>query len=75
VKGSLLMLKMRQKNIFYKHVWSYPNKEKLDYIRTRIEKGEIKAVVDKVFDFENAIEALEYLETNRAKGKVIVKVK
>lgn len=75
IKGSLLMFRMKQNEISYKHVWSYPNKEKLEFITTLIEAGEIKAVVDKIFNFEDAIEALTYLETKRARGKVIVKIK
>jgi len=31
-------------------------------------------VVDKVYDFEDAVQAYEYVESKRARGKVIVKV-
>lgn len=75
LKGSLLMYKMKRKNVFYKHVWSYPNKKSLDYISTLIEKGEIKPVNDKAFPFEKSVEALNYLKTNRAKGKVTITIK
>ncbi len=34
----------------------------------------IKPVMDKVFPFEQTNEAMSYVETGRAKGKVVVKV-
>lgn len=40
-----------------------------------IESGVIKPVVDKVFPFEQVNDALAYVESSRAKGKVVVKVK
>lgn len=75
IKGSLLLYRMRQKQVFYRHVWSYPNQEKLRYITKLIEEGHIKAIVDRVYDFTDAIEGLIYLISNRAKGKVIVSMK
>ena len=35
----------------------------------------IRAVVDRVFPFESTKEAMAYVETGRAKGKVVVKVR
>ena len=40
-----------------------------------IEAGIIKPVVDKVFPFDQTNDALAYVETGRAKGKVVIKVK
>jgi NADPH:quinone reductase-like Zn-dependent oxidoreductase len=39
-----------------------------------IELDIIKPVIDKVFPFEQTNEAMTYVETGRAKGKVVVKV-
>ncbi|MNR31877.1 hypothetical protein D3C85_1494180 [compost metagenome] len=47
----------------------------LNEITSLIETEVIKPVVDKVFSFEQANEALGYVESGRAKGKVVVKVK
>jgi alcohol dehydrogenase len=66
---------MQQKNVFYKHVWSYPNQETLNDIRELIEMGKIIPVVDRVFPFEEAKNALRHLQKGRAKGKVIVSIK
>ncbi len=75
VKGSILLFRMRRKNVFYKHVWSYPNQTTLNYIRDLVEAEKIKPIVDQVFPFEDAVNALVYLQKNRAKGKVIVSMK
>ncbi|WP_239511989.1 MULTISPECIES: zinc-binding dehydrogenase [Pseudomonas] len=40
-----------------------------------IDSGVVRPVVDRVFPFESTPDALAYVETARAKGKVIVKVK
>lgn len=47
----------------------------LSQITTLIESGVIKPVIDKVFPFEQTNEAIAYVESSRAKGKVVVKVK
>jgi len=48
------------------------NGEQLDAISTMVNEAKIKPVIDKVYSFENAIEAYLYLATGRAKGKVIL---
>lgn len=47
----------------------------LQEITKLIELGIIKPVIDQVFPFEKTNEALAYLESGHAKGKVVVKVK
>jgi NADPH:quinone reductase-like Zn-dependent oxidoreductase len=49
--------------------------KQLSEITQLIEAGVIKPVIDKVFPFEQTNEALSYVETGKAKGKVVVKVK
>jgi len=49
--------------------------EQLNQITKLIESGVIKPVMDKVFPFEQTNEAMSYVETGRAKGKVVVKIK
>jgi len=39
-----------------------------------IDAGKLRAVIDREFSFDRAIEALQYLEAGRAKGKVVVQV-
>jgi NADPH:quinone reductase-like Zn-dependent oxidoreductase len=40
-----------------------------------IDSGVIRPVVDRVFPFESTNEAMAYVESGRAKGKVVVKVR
>ncbi|MFM2274941.1 MAG: hypothetical protein RL211_813 [Pseudomonadota bacterium] len=47
----------------------------LRQITPLIESGAIRAVIDKVFPFESTNEALAYVESGRAKGKVVIKVR
>jgi len=49
--------------------------EQLSQITKLIESGVVKPVIDKVFPFEQANEAMSYVEAGRAKGKVVVKVR
>ena len=48
--------------------------EQLSQITKLIESGVVKPVMDRVFPFEQTNEAMAYVETGRAKGKVVVKV-
>ena len=47
----------------------------LEKITKLIEADIIKPVVDKIYPFEQTNEALKYVESGRAKGKVVIKVK
>jgi NADPH:quinone reductase-like Zn-dependent oxidoreductase len=51
------------------------NGQQLSEIGKLIETGVIRPVVDKVFPFEQINEAMAYVESGRAKGKVIVQAK
>ncbi|MGM5032660.1 NADP-dependent oxidoreductase [Tardiphaga sp. 803_E3_N1_3] len=48
--------------------------QQLSEITSLIEAGVIRPLVDKVFQFENTGDALAYVETGRAKGKVVIAV-
>lgn len=51
------------------------NGAQLSEITRLIEQGVIRPVIDKVFPFAQANEALAYVEAGRAKGKVVVRVR
>lgn len=51
------------------------NGSQLKQITSLIEAGVIRPVVDKVFPFASTNEALAYVESGRAKGKVVIKVR
>jgi NADPH:quinone reductase-like Zn-dependent oxidoreductase len=49
--------------------------QQLGEITKLIEAGHIRPVVDRVFPFEETKQALDYVETGRTKGKVVIKVR
>ncbi|MER9331923.1 NADP-dependent oxidoreductase [Mesorhizobium sp. M0488] len=49
--------------------------DQLGKITSLIESGAIRPVIDRVFPFEATNEALAYVESGRAKGKVVIKVR
>lgn len=52
-----------------------PSGSQLNQITRLIESGAIRPVVDKVFAFDATNDAMAYVESGRAKGKVVIKVK
>lgn len=50
------------------------NERDLRWFSQKIEEGQIKPVVDQVFDLSEIQAAQKYIESKRAKGKVIVKL-
>jgi NADPH:quinone reductase-like Zn-dependent oxidoreductase len=61
--------------VTYSFVFMRASGEQLWRITSLIEAGIIRPVLDRVFPFAATNEALAYVETGRAKGKVVVKVK
>jgi alcohol dehydrogenase len=51
------------------------NGDQLTTITSLIDGGTIRPVVDRVFPFASTKEAMAYVETGRAKGKVVVSLK
>lgn len=67
--------KAKKQNVDYAFLFMRAEGGQLSQITKLIESGIIKPVVDKVFPFEQTNEALAYVESGRAKGKVVVKMK
>ena len=76
---SLLSYKVRKKakqhRVSYSFLFMRANGNQLSQITSLIDSGIIRPVMDKIFPFEATNEALAYVETGRAKGKVVVKLK
>jgi len=62
-------------NVDYSFLFMKANGKQLSEIGSLIEAGVIRPTIDKVFPFEQTNEAMAYVASGRAKGKVIVKVK
>lgn len=67
--------KSRRRGISYLFHFMTANGGQLGKITSLIEAGDIRPVMDRVFPFERTNEALDYVETGRAKGKVVIAVK
>lgn len=65
----------KQLGVDYSFLFMQANGKQLAEIGKLVEANAIRAVVDKIFPFEQTNEALAYVETGRAKGKVVVKIK
>ncbi|MED2846248.1 NADPH:quinone reductase [Bacillus toyonensis] len=65
----------KKHNAQYSFLFMKPSGDQLRTIADYIEAGKIKPVIDRVFPFEDAQKAMEYSESGRAKGKIIVKIK
>ena len=67
--------KTKSRQIGYSFLFMRANGEQLSEITSLIEAGIIRPVVDRVFPFESTNEAMAYVETGRAKGKVVIRVR
>lgn len=67
--------KAKRHGVSYSFLFMAANGEQLSKITALIESGIIRPVMDRVFQFERTQEAMAYVETGRAKGKVVIKVK
>jgi len=76
---SLLSRKIRRnahaRGVSYSFLFMRADGAQLREITTLLEAGTIKPVVDRVFPFSAVNEALAYIETGRAKGKIVVDLK
>ncbi len=64
----------REKNAAYKFIFMHPNGAHLEIIKALIEDEKMKPIIDKVYPFEEAIEAFKHLASGRAKGKIVIKI-
>jgi NADPH:quinone reductase-like Zn-dependent oxidoreductase len=67
--------KSKRRGVRYSFLFMRANGRQLAKITSLIEAGDIRPVMDRVFPFERTNEALDYVQTGRARGKVVVAVK
>ena len=67
--------KAKRHRVSYSFLFMKANGSQLREITRLIDAGIIRPVVDRVFPFESTNEALAYVETGRAKGKVVIKIR
>ncbi|SDI00573.1 NADPH:quinone reductase [Propionivibrio dicarboxylicus] len=70
-----IMRLAKKRDLAYSFLFVRPDGAQLAQIGTLLETGRILPVIDKVFPFDQAPEALEYLAQGHSKGKVVVRMK
>jgi len=65
----------KKRDVAYSFLFMRPDGAQLSEIGELLKSEQLRPVIDKVFPFEQAKEALEYLAQGRAKGKVVVRMK
>jgi alcohol dehydrogenase len=65
----------KRRQVRYSFLLMRASGDQLREISSLIDLGIIRPCVDRVFPFESTKEAMAYVETGRAKGKVVVKVR
>ena len=58
----------------YKFIFMHPNGSHLAAITTLVEDDKIKPIIDKVYPFNESIDAYTHLASGRAKGKIVIKI-
>jgi len=69
-----IMARAKRRGASYSFLFIRPDGSQLAQIGALIEASQIRPVIDKVFPFSQAREALAYLAEGRAKGKVVVQM-
>lgn len=69
-----IMRLAKKRDVTYSFLFAHPDGAQLSEIGKLLETERIQPVIDKVFPFAQAQEALAYLAEGRAKGKVVVKM-
>jgi NADPH:quinone reductase-like Zn-dependent oxidoreductase len=70
-----IMRLAKKQEVTYSFLFARPDADQLAEIGELLKTGRIRPVIDKVFSFSQAKEALEYLAQGRAKGKIVVQIK
>lgn len=66
--------KAKIRGVHYSFLFMRADGRQLEQIAGLIDNGSLRPVVDKIFPFTQTPQALAYVETGRAKGKVVIEV-
>jgi NADPH:quinone reductase-like Zn-dependent oxidoreductase len=66
--------KAKRLNVTFSFLFMRANGDQLSELTPLIDQGVIHPVVERVFPFESTKDALDFVESGRAKGRVVVKV-
>jgi NADPH:quinone reductase-like Zn-dependent oxidoreductase len=62
----------RRASVGYRYLFMHPSGNDLAQLAELIEQGKLKVIVDRTYPLANIADALAYVESGRAKGKVVV---
>lgn len=66
--------KAKKRGITYSFLFMQPNGQHLSELSKLVESGKINPIVDKTYAFTEIKDAFQYVNTGRAKGKVVLKI-
>lgn len=69
-----LRARARRHGVTYRYLFMHPSGAELAELAALIKAGTLEPVIDRVFPFEQVADAFAYLESGRAKGKVVVQI-
>jgi NADPH:quinone reductase-like Zn-dependent oxidoreductase len=65
---------IRAKEARYKYIFMSPNGSDLNKIKSLVEEGQVKPIIDKVYPYSDSIDAFTHLASGRAKGKIVIEM-
>lgn len=69
-----LRARARKRGVTYRYLFMHPSGSELAELARLIEQGKLEPVIDRVFPFAGIGDAIAYLESGHAKGKVVVRM-
>jgi NADPH:quinone reductase-like Zn-dependent oxidoreductase len=64
----------REKRVRFEYLFMHASGDQLEKIGALVDHGVIKPILDKTFPLEAATDAVSYVESGRAVGKVVIRV-
>jgi alcohol dehydrogenase len=64
----------KQKRVRFEYLFMHASGEQLEKIGALVDQGVIKPILDKTFPLDAAADAISYVESGRAVGKVVIRV-
>lgn len=64
----------KEKSVRFEYLFMRPSGEQLEEIAALVDQGVIEPILDRTFPFEAAADAISYVESGRAVGKVVIRV-
>ena len=75
IKGQDTQGLAEQYGVHFEAFFMWPSGEMLSQLAQLISDGVLKPVIDRAYPIDQTQEAYDYLQTGRAKGKVVIRVK